>query len=274
MQPFIVTSVHAGKEHLADMEPDARKIFAESQLSKDPDRLNVFLFVLDEHGAVIHECHGVPGGRRGGAGRSDWTAEISKARAILKLPESPRDRNRARLRSVPDLETTSSVVPAGVRIFVRHDDADNSRRSQLPVVEVVPMMADQWTPLAWSPTTREIEAETLRDWLVWFYPAAIRTADESKRFQQFRGTLQLEPAESGDQIRYAILHGDIRMGKGDDNLSSFEGTFQAVLSYRPDSPEVQSVQGVVEGVYLYRQRGTTPQKLKIAIESRPSLQKP
>jgi hypothetical protein len=32
---------------------------------------------------------------------------------------------------------------------------------------------------------------------------------------------------------------------------------------------VQSLRGVVEGTYLYRTRGTNPQKLKVAIESRP-----
>jgi hypothetical protein len=41
------------------------------------------------------------------------------------------------------------------------------------------------------------------------------------------------------------------------------------LTYRPDAAEVVSVRGIVEGTYLYRIRGTNPQKLRVAIESRP-----
>ena len=275
LDPFIVTSVHTGKENLADMEPDARKIFTESDLSRDPNRLNVFLFVLDEHGTVVHECHGVPGARRGGPDRSDWSVEIPKALAKLKLPEAaPARHDRAPSRSLPDLAETATGVPAGVRIFVRQEDPDNTHRSHLPVVEVVPMKGEQWKTLAFSPEPREIDAETLKDWLVWLYPAGIRTADESKRFQQFRGTFKLEPAGADQRLRYAILRGDIHLGKGDATLSEFEGNLQAVLSYRPDKPDVQSVRAVVEGVYLYRQRGTSPQKLRVAIESRPPLLNP
>jgi hypothetical protein len=61
----------------------------------------------------------------------------------------------------------------------------------------------------------------------------------------------------------------VRLAKGDETESKFEGEFQAVLSYRPDAPEVRSVRGVVEGTYLYRQRETSPQKIRAAIESRP-----
>jgi hypothetical protein len=42
-----------------------------------------------------------------------------------------------------------------------------------------------------------------------------------------------------------------------------------VLTYRRDAAEVQSVRGVVEGTYLYRTRGTSREKLRAAIESRP-----
>ena len=276
LDPFIVTSVHAGKENLADMEPEARTIFTESELSRDPNRLNVFLFMLDELGNVVHQCHGVPGGRRGGPDRSDWSVEISEALAKLKLPEAVlAHRDRVPRSSVPDLAGAAATgVPAGVRIFVRQDDPDNSHRSHLPVVEVVPMKAEQWKTLAFSPEPREIDAATLKDWLVWLYPAGIRTADESKRFQQFRGLLKLEPAGSDEQYRYALLRGEVHLSKGDETLSEFEGSFQAVLSYRRDAAVVQSVQAIVEGVYLYRQRGTSTQKLKAAIESRPALQNP
>jgi hypothetical protein len=267
-----VTSVHAGKDNLVDMEPEARRIFTESGLSRDPNRLNVFLFVLDELGNVVHECHGVPGGRRGGPDRSDWGAEISKALAKLKLPDATLTRrDREPCRSLPDLAGPAADVPAGVRLFIRRDDANSSPRGGLPVVEIAPMKAEQWTPLAWSAKGKTISAELFKDWLVWLYPPAIRTADESQRFQQFRGSLQLEPAGADERLRYAILRGEIHLSKGDDTKSAFDGNLQAVLTYRRERPEVQSIQAVVEGIYLYRQRGTIPQKLIAAIESRPAL---
>ena len=40
-------------------------------------------------------------------------------------------------------------------------------------------------------------------------------------------------------------------------------------AYRLDAAEVQSLRGVIEGTYLYRARGTSPQKLRVALESRP-----
>lgn len=252
------------------MEPDARKIFTDSKLSRDPNRLNVFLFVLDENGKVIHESHGVPGGRRGGPDRADWSVEITKALAKLKLPDAARARaDRKPYGSLPDLAETATDVPAGVRIFVSQGDAGNAQRGRLPVVEVVPMEPDEWGPLEFSSEAREIPAETLKNWLVWLYPAAIRTADESKRFREFNGTLRLEPAGSDERARYTLLSGKIHLGKGDESLSAFDGTIEAVLAYRPDKPDVQSVQAVVEGVYMYRQRGTSPQPLTAAIESRP-----
>ena len=66
-----------------------------------------------------------------------------------------------------------------------------------------------------------------------------------------------------------MLFRSVRLAKSDDTESTFEGELQAVVSYQRNSPDVVSVRGVVEGIYVYRQRGASPQKLKAAIESRP-----
>jgi hypothetical protein len=227
------------------------------------------MFVLNQRGEVVHEFHGVPGGGRGGPGRSDHLAEIQKARAKLKLPEDKPRKAGSPLWGLPDLKGQGSGFPAGVRLFIHQDDPSNSHASQVPVVEVVPMKADEWKPLWFPAEAKTIEAETLKSWLVWLYPAGIRTADEQKRFQKFSGTLKLEPAGADKDFRYAILRGKLHLAKGAATESEFEGGLQAVLSYRPDAPEVQSLRGVVEGTYLYRTRGTSPQKLRVAIESRP-----
>src|SRR5262249_41685471 len=66
-----------------------------------------------------------------------------------------------------------------------------------------------------------------------------------------------------------LLRGKIKLAKGDDKGSAFEGTLQAVLTYGLDAPEVKSVRAVVEGDYLYRLRETQRMPLVAAIESRP-----
>jgi hypothetical protein len=266
LKQFLVTAAHSGKDDLKDLEPAVREVFTKSDLSKDPKRFNVFMFVLDSKGKVVHEFHGLPGN---GAGRSDHHAEIQKAGAKLKLPEAKPQKAEGSPKGLPDLKALGSGAPAGVRLFIRQDDAKNSIFSKLPVVEVVSMKPDDWKPLAFDPKGKAIEAAVLKNWLVWLYPAGIRAADEKKPFQKFSGTLKLEPAGSNDKFRYALLRGKVLLAKGGDAESEFEGELELVLTYRPDAAEVQAVRGVVEGTYLYRTRGTSREKLRVAIESRP-----
>src|SRR5215831_14424410 len=89
LKPFLLIATHSGQDDLGDLEPAVREVFTRSDLSKDPKRFNVFMFMLDHQGRVVHEFHGLPGGRKGAtAGRSDHLAEIQKARAKLKLREA------------------------------------------------------------------------------------------------------------------------------------------------------------------------------------------
>src|SRR5262249_30172597 len=97
----------------------------------------------------------------------------------------------------------------------------------------------------------------------------IRTADQSKPFTKISGSLRLEPAGADKAGRYALLRGKIKLAKGDDTESGFEGTLQAGLTYGPQAPRGQSVRAVVEGDYLYRLRETQRMPLVAAIESRP-----
>jgi hypothetical protein len=270
LRPFVLTTGHSGKADLGDLEPAVREVFTRSELSRDPKRFNVFMFVLDPQGRVVHEFHGLPAGRtRAAPGRSDHQAEIQKARAKLKLPQATPAKAEGPLRGLPDLKAPGSGAPAGVRLFLRQDSRGNAIFSKLPVVEVVAMKPDDWKPLAFAPKGKEVDAAALKSWLVWLYPAGIRAADEKKRFQKFSGTLKLEPAGSDARSRYALLRGKVTLAKGGDTESAFEGQLEAVLTYRPDADAVQSVRGVVEGTYLYRARATTREKLRVAIESRP-----
>jgi hypothetical protein len=265
-----VTAAHSGKADLGDLEPAVREVFTRSDLSKDPKRFNVFMFVLDLQGRVVHQFHGLPGGRKGAtSGRSDHQAEIQKARARLKLREAKPHKAEGSPKGLPDLKALGSGAPVGVRLFIRQNDPSNSVFSKLPVVEVVPTKAADWKPLAFAPKSKEFEVEALKSWLVRLYPAGIRAADEKKPFQKFGGSLKLEPAGSDAKFRYALLRGKVLLGKGGDAESAFEGKLEVVLTYRLDAAQVQSVRGVVQGTYLYRTRGTSRQKLRVAIESRP-----
>jgi hypothetical protein len=139
----------------------------------------------------------------------------------------------------------------------------------MPVVEVVALKAEDWKPLALPEKAKEVEAAALKSWLVQLYPAGIRTADQSKPFTKISGSLRLEPAGADKAGRYALLRGKIKLAKGDDTESGFEGTLQAVLTYGLDAPGVKSVRAVAEGDYLYRLRETQRMPLVAAIESRP-----
>jgi hypothetical protein len=266
LKPFLLTTAHSGKADLGDLEPAVREVFTKSDLSRDPKRFNLFMFVLDRQGRVVHEFHGLPGN---GSGRSDHQAEIQKARGKLKLPEARPEKAEGPPKGLPDLKALAPGAPAGVRLFLRQDDPKNTVVSKLPVVEVVPMKPDDWKPLAFAPKGKDIEAEVLKSWLVWLYPAGIRAADEKKPFQKFSGTLKLEPAGSDGKFRYALLRGKVLLAKGGDTESAFEGQLEVVLTYPLDAAEVHSVRGVIEGTYLYRTRGTSRENLRVAIESRP-----
>jgi hypothetical protein len=270
LRPFVLTAAHSGKADLGDLEPAVREVFTRSELSRDPKRFNVFVFVLDAQGKVVHEFHGLPEGRRAAApGRSDHHAEIQKARDKLKLAEAKQQEAAGPPQGLPDLKRSDSGAPGGVRLFIRQDERRNAIYSKLPVVEVVSMTKDDWKPLAFTPAGKNIQADVLKSWLVWLYPAGIRAADEQKRFQKFSGMLKLEPAGSDDMFRRALLHGKVRLEKENDTESAFEGEIEVVLTYRLDAAEVHSVRGVVEGTYLYRTRTTSRERLRVAIESRP-----
>ena len=247
------------------MPADVKEIFDSSEI---PKLSNVFMFVLDQHGRLVHGFNAMRGGPRGKEGVSSPQQEITKALSQLNLVGDSANQREHPL-VLPDLPATAtatdSAVPSGVRMWVRPNDQAGKRL----VIEVVAMKPEEWKFLNHPEEPRQIEAELLRNWLVQMYPPAIRTADQRKPFTKITGSLRLEPAAVDKQGRYALLRGDVRLAKGDEKDSAFEGTLQGVVRYRTDAPHVESLQGVVEGDYLYRIRGTQRIPLISAIESRP-----
>src|SRR5215468_1721559 len=140
------------------MPPEVKAVFTGSDLPKDPKRLNLFVFLLDHQGRTVHSFHGLPGGARGGDGRSDYTKEIPSGLAKLKLPAERPAVKGERALATPDLKAAGAGVPAGVRLFVRLNDAKDPFRSQMPVVEVVPMKAEERKALALPEKAKHVEA--------------------------------------------------------------------------------------------------------------------
>jgi len=244
LKPFIVASWGGAG---TAMDPDVKEVFEKSEVAKDT---NVFMFVLDSTGKLVHGFKGLSGGRN----PNYMKDEIGKGVSKLTIPEVKQGTGADGL---PD------VKGPGVRLFVR------SGRGGQAIVEALAMTDDERKALLFPEKAREIEAETLRRWLVQLYPPAIRTADQSKPFRKITGTLKLEPAGSDGKARTALLRGPVKLARGEETESSFEGTFEAILTYPADGAELRSLRGVVEGVYTYRQRGAIEYKMTAALESRP-----
>jgi hypothetical protein len=272
LESFIITSWHGAGE--AGMPADVKAIYTNSPLSSDPDRLNIFCFVLDQGGQVVHGFHGLQG--RGGPGRSDWKTELAKAGARLGSPARSTPTAAKRPLALPDLPPGKhAAAPAGVRLYVRLSEKADPFRGRTPIVEVVPMKPDEWRTLHLPGDSpgKTVDAESLRGWLVHLYPAGIRTADQKIPFRKITGSLKLEPAGSDEKFRYALLRGRVQLAKGEgatsDTQSAFEGNLEVILTYPREKAEVHSARGVIEGNYLYRVRGSVPMPLLAAIESRP-----
>ena len=260
LQPFVVTSWHGSG--LSDMPAEVKQVYTGSDVSKES---NVFAFVLNQRGRLVHSFKGLQGRRKTG---SSYEQEITKARSKLNLSEKSLTGVGKHPLKLPDLTESDTGRPAGIRLFVQHER--DSIRSRVPVIEVVPMTSKLWDALSLpdSDTVKELEAETLRSWLVQMYPAGIRTSDQKQPFRTVTGTLRLKRVASDKQFTYALLFGNVRLSKGKEK-SALEGTLEAVFTYHRGTDKVHSVRGVFEGTYIYRVRRTQRLKLTTAIESRP-----
>ncbi len=245
LQPYVVT--YWAQKDRAAPPPEIQALYDKADRRMGS---NVTCFVVDSRGKLLHSFNGFPNGEKNPTGISMkeiaryFVAEIAKAGA-----EAPARTNRLTLPDIAD----------GVRLFVRLDGEKLFESYRSPVLEVV---ADdgEWKTLARSASVREIDASKLARWLRLCYPPGIN--EQLKPYGEVAGTLTLKPQADGT----AILAGKVRMTSGD---ISFEGTFQAVITYEED--QLSLLRGVVEGTYPRHdksRRRKSDLKLVAAIESR------
>jgi len=251
LKPFLLASWHGSGTNLPS---EIQALFEKSGVARN---INVFGFALDSKGELAHGFPALPGGRA----PNYFKEEVAKAVDKLK-PAKVEPKGTA----LPDLKG-SGPPPAGVRIFLR--SSESGRGKPAPIVEVVATPPETWNLLAYPDQPRDVEAQALKAWLVQLYPAAIRTADQSKPFKTIAGSLKLQAAGGDAKRRVALLRGDVRLSKGGETESEVEGRLELVLTYAADAADAISARGFFEGTYLYRQRGELKFQLAAAIESRP-----
>ncbi len=275
LRPFIVTSWY-GHRNDAQVPAPVREVwdgkFRRGRI--DRQQSNVDLAVLDPEGRVVHSFDGFrrqrPRQSRGPAeSLAAYTArEIEKA--IGRLDRKP-PRSRRHALKLPDLEKG-----AGVRVFVRLLD-DRMRAYRAPVVEVVPLTAAHWKPLAYPQKKRSVPAAKLKRWLSEVYPPGIMERVDPRTKKAYRiskvsGDLTLAPAGSDGDRDFATLRGRIRLTDEGPDEFSFEGALDVVLSYEESRTGAPTLRGVFEGIYPRHDRRhdrTREIPLRAAFESRP-----
>ena len=231
LAPFVMATWHGKGD--GDMPADVKEIYAASDVAKET---NVYCFALDAKGKLVHGFQALPKQRD----PSHLKDQLVKARGKLTIPDiKPKG-------SLPDGD--------GVRLFITAKD-----RGALPIVEFVPWTKEQIEGLKPADAAREIDPELLRPWLSQLYPPAIRTADQSKPFKTVSGKLSLSAG--------GVLSGEVKLAKGDDAESAFVGTVELGVRWVDGRP---SLRGVIEGNYVYRQRGEQKIPIVAAVESRSS----
>jgi hypothetical protein len=214
---------------------------------------NVRCFVLNHDAKLLHWFNGFPGKEPNPMRYSSDEYATYFADEINHAPGPLKVKVRDGQLKLPDIKN-------GVRLFIRLPEHRGSYG--VPVVEAVENK-DEWVTLAYPKTTREIDAQKLSRWLRLCYPAGVNEQLEPYEFIQ--GTLTLTAVGK----HQAVLSGKIRLALSDPDNPPFQGTLDALLTYKASRP---TLRGVVSGLYRRHDRAHNRDmhwKLTAAIESRP-----
>src|SRR5262245_3405810 len=271
MRPYIVTSWGISESRSPEVKELLEKLGAdeEGRLGK----VNAYLAILNLQGELVYHFDGA---QTGVSGRKDpnyrphyLAEEFAEGWARLRLDPAEVRQSSGKTLTLP--EVTGPASPAGVRILSR---SVAEGMGDVTTVRAVAMSAEQRKALSLPAEIRTVEAATLRSWLELLQLPRIREVDATVPFKEIAGALQLRPAGADAKFRYALMTGSIILTK-EEGQSSADITFQGVVTYRPDSPDIHSLCGVIEGEYQYRPgRGRSqPFKITAALESVPDQER-
>ncbi len=251
LQPFIVTFWYG---HRDDEQPD--EVSDNVTRRKGPPggkpggMSNVKSMVLDASGECVEVFDSMPerGSERGPMGSTLAGHFEERLRDVCKrlgLKEA---------RSMRDLAVPGDdAKELALRTFVRLDDP-GMKAYNAPVVEVEAPTQEEWRALSYPKAAREVDASALFCSWKHVYPPGVMERQDKTTYVEYRvasceGTLNLRPAGTVGGKRCAILTGRVKLtDEGPDDFS-WEGDFQAVLTYASGSEVPETLRGTYEAIY-------------------------
>jgi hypothetical protein len=191
------------------------------------------------------------------------TSEIRKALAKLGRRSSPPNLRQPRLPNLEDIGAKRAI-----RIF---SGLEKKRTAayHVPFVEIQEISEREWDTLAYPKKTETVSASILKSSFTHVYPPgqmdrAQAGSGERTAIRTLGGELILTPAGSKGKVRFAILRGKVEMIYGGRLRFSYEGEFQAVLTYGEKGSSVQSMVGVFEADYPQGRNGRRGQRSRVS----------
>jgi len=244
LQPFIMTFWWG---HRDDPMPD---VIRENAFPRRPGtgrESNVKAMALDAKGNCVEVFDSMPIDKTARGPFQDSVPQNFEEHlgAACKKLGLPTKASKLRALALPGREGEG----VSLRMFVRLDDPGMPAYFA-PVVEVVSPTAEQWGALAYPREERGVDASVLQACWHELYPPGVMERQDKTTYVQYRiagaeGTLTLSPAGE----RTAVLSGRVKLTDEGPDGFSFEGTFEAVLTYAAGSDEASSLKGVFEATY-------------------------
>ncbi|MBI3096716.1 MAG: hypothetical protein HYY93_00490 [Planctomycetes bacterium] len=272
LQPFMVTFWYGHP----DDDPPAELL---PYLRPGPDvrlaggRSNVKALVMDADGTVVDAFDSMPDRARQGPFHESmpaWFEErLSMAREKLGIAPGKGSPRPLELPEAPKGER-------GIRVFVRLKDP-GMPAYYAPVVEVATPTEADWKTMDHPDKARAVDASALKSAFKFMYPPGVMERQDKRTMiawgvKDAEGTLTLSPAGSKGPERYALLKGKVRLTDEGPDGFSYEGDFEAVLTYAADKPEAVSLRGTYLAEYPRKDpKSDRPRRmpLVVAIESVP-----
>jgi hypothetical protein len=264
LRPFIVT--YASARSVEDFPEDVRALCGPP--GQRPRNMNLGLMVLAADGKLVRQL--VPFIRPPAfhcepeAQGKDFKRQLDQLLDGVPLPPAS---SAPRRLALPDVPGKGDL--AGVRVYLTFG-ANRLNHFRTPTVEAVAMTEKLRERLRYPETALTLEADALRPWLEQIYPPAVM--DGKGGFERIAGTLTLRPAGRRDDIRYALISGEVQFALDNKTRIAYEGKLSIVLEYAPGAVTPRSVRGVCDCIFpKHNPEGRVVERIQMtaALESRP-----